>query len=172
MLRAVACAVILAGCGYLGSVLAAGYKKRTETLALFSDALRRLEFDIDFLNITLAESFERMAANFDGAVGEVFSYTARCMRKKKCSDFPQVWSRALEEYGDELYLKESDTAVLIEFSRNLGTGDRANEKNNIHAAIMRLTLAESEARDEEKVNVKMYRGLGFLFGVFAVIIFV
>ena len=37
---------------------------------------------------------------------------------------------------------------------------------------MRLKLAEDESRSEEKRNVKMYRGLGFLFGVFAVIVLI
>ena len=139
---------------------------------LMSDALRQLEFDIDFLGITLAESFERIAFNFDGAVGQVFEYTAALMKKKKCSDFLNIWNSAISAYGGELYLRESDRSILAEFARNLGAGDRESEKNNIRAALMRLKLAEDEARCDEKRNVKMYRGLGFLFGVFAVIVLI
>lgn len=171
-MRLIACAVILAGCGYLGAVFAGAFKKRTESLMLMSDALRQLEFDIDFLGITLAESFERIAFNFDGAVGQVFEYTAARMKKKKCSDFLNIWNSAISAYGGELYLRESDRSILAEFARNLGAGDRESEKNNIRAALMRLKLAEDEARSEEKRNVKMYRGLGFLFGVFAVIVLI
>ncbi len=172
MLRLSACAVILVGCGYLGASLAAGFKKRTESLSLFSDALRRLEFDIDFLNITLAESFGRISHDFDGAIGEIFGYVAKNMSEKKYADFFGIWNNAVAAYGAELFLNDSDRAILSEFARNAGGGDRANEKNNIRAALMRLRLAEDEARDEEKRNVKLYRGLGFLFGVFAVIILV
>ena len=84
-MRLIACAVILAGCGYLGAVFAGAFKKRTESLMLMSDALRQLEFDIDFLSVTLAESFERIALNFDGAVGQVFEYTAARMKKAPTS---------------------------------------------------------------------------------------
>ena len=93
-MRLIACAVILAGCGYLGAVFAGAFKKRTESLMLMSDALRQLEFDINFLSVTLAESFERIALNFDGAVGQVFEYTAARMKKKKCSDFLNIWNSA------------------------------------------------------------------------------
>lgn len=172
MLRLPACAVILVGFGYLGATLAAGFQKRRESLSLFSDALRRLEFDIDFLNITLAESFGRIASDFDGAVGAIFGYVSRNMSEKKYADFFGIWNSAVEAYGAELFLNEADRAILAEFARNAGGGDRANEKNNIRAALMRLKLAEDEAREEEKRNVKLCRGLGFLFGVFAVIILV
>ena len=171
-LRVIACALIVAGCTYLGMVFAARSKKRVAQLGEFKRALNQLEFDIDFLNITLAESFEKLANNSEETLRKVFSQIASSVRKNRCQNLAIVWKYAIQKYKDEIFLTDDEINIIIDFSKNLGSGDREKEKNNIKLAIMRLSVAEGEAREETNKNAKMYRGLGVLSGVFIVILLI
>ena len=171
-LRIIACALIVAGCTYIGIMFAARSKKRVVQLGEFKKALNQLEFDIDFLNITLAESFDKLANNSEGTFRRVFSQIAGSVRKNRCQSMAMVWKYAIQKYRDEIFLSDDEINIIIDFSKNLGSGDREKEKNNIKLATMRLSVAESEAREETNKNAKMYRGLGVLSGLFIVILLI
>lgn len=170
ILRLAACAAIMLGCGYLGILFASGFKARVRQIGEFTAALSQLEFDIDFLNITVRESFEKIAGNSPPGIACIFSYVAERMEEERCVKTEKLWERAIRINRSELFLTDGDVAILADFSKNLGCGSRDNEINNIRAAIMRLKLAEDEARAEASGNVKMYRGLGLLCGIFLVIV--
>ncbi len=163
---------ILLGCAYLGILFASSYKRRVEQITEFENVLMQLEFDIDFMGITLDESFEKIVKNCDGGVKDVLQYVCERLRKDRFSDMPKLWERGFKRFKGDIFLTDDDIDILIEFSKTLGCGDKTREKNNIKMASMRLKLAEEEAREEAKRNMKMYRGLGLLTGVFLVIVLI
>lgn len=171
-LRVFACALIVVGCTYLGMMFASRSKSRVIQLGEFKKALNQLEFDIDFLNITLSESFEKIANNSDKALKKVFSYIARNIRINRCSNMENVWKQAIQNVRNEIFLTDDEIKIIIDFSKNLGSGDREKEKNNVKLATMRLSVAEDEARDEANKNTRMYKGLGVLSGAFIVIVLI
>lgn len=169
-LRLFAGCIILLGCGALGMFLADRFKNRVRQLELLQNSMTQLEFDIDFLNITLDESFERMAKNIEGPLKDVFLYISQRLQKSPGSDMQQLWRRAISKYRYDLALKDGDIQIIMDFSKTLGEGNCEKEKNNIKLAAMRLKIALDEAQFEAEKNTKMYRGLGFLAGVFIVIV--
>ena len=170
VLRTVACFSLILGCGGIGMFFSNRFKARVRELELLQNAITELEFDIDFLNITLDRSFEKLAKNSDGPLKEVFSYVAYRLRENPGSDMGRIWKRAIFKYNQSLSLTASDVQILMDFSKNLGAGSREKEKNNIKLASMRISIALDEARLDAQRNTKMYRGLGFLAGIFMVII--
>lgn len=172
ILKMAASAAILGGCGYLGIMLGSCYKKRAQQLGEFRCTLKQLEFDVDFLSITLCESFEKIVRSSNSGVKLVFKYVLKRLRENRCADMEKCWECALKRHSSELYITAEDKKILTDFAKNLGTGNREKEMNNIKAADMRLKVAEDEAYAEAKKNSKMYRGLGFLCGIFLVIILV
>ncbi len=163
---------ILLGCGGLGMLLAAGCKKRVSQLVQLETAISQLEFDIDFLCLELDESFEKIIVRMDGALKEVFVYIRERLKNQKGTDMQRVWARAFKRCEDEIFLSGEDMQIVFDFSKNLGCGNRSTEKNNIKAALMRLKVAEEEARESAKKNVKMYRGLGLLAGIFIILVLI
>ncbi len=170
--KVLACLLIVVGCTYIGMVFAARSKTRVIQLGEFKKALNRLEFDIDFLNVTLEESFGKIADNEESVISRIFSYVGKALRENRCSDMGALWQRTIRKYREELFLTDEEIKIIIDFSKNLGSGDREKEKNNIKLTQMRLSIAEDEAREEEKKNAGMYRGLGALSGIFIVIVLV
>lgn len=163
-------AAILIGCAYLGALFASKFKKRVEQLTELKCALAQLEFDIDFLNTPIYESLEKAAERSSGGVALVFAYIARRLRDERCVNMGKLWMRAVRLYRTELFLSDEDIKILTDFAENLGCGNREKEMNNIKAAVMRLGVAENEARTAASGGVRMYRGLGILCGVFLVIV--
>lgn len=172
ILRCLAACVILMGCGFLGIAFAGRFKSRVRQLELLENVMQQLEFDIDYTNITLAEAFERIAANTEGVLREVFGYASRRLKTSPGCDMERLWRRAFTKYRDELALTDNDIQIFLDFSKSLGTGNREKEKNNIKVTAMRLKMSVTEAHTEAEKNMKMYRGMGFLLGIFMVIILV
>lgn len=172
MIKLVASAVILCSCAALGIFFASGFQKRVKQLTELENAFMQLEFDVDFLNITLDESFEKIAKNSVGGIKEVFLYVSDRLKKNRCCDLSKIWKRALERSKYDLFLSDTDKEILIDFSKTLGSGNREKEKNNIKMGLMRLKIAKDEAQNAAASNTKMYRGLGLLTGIFIIIVLV
>lgn len=170
MVKFLACAVILGGCSALGMLLAARFHKRVKQLSEFENAFVQLEYDIGFLNIPLDEAFDKLSKNTENIISDIFRYISYRLSKNKCCDMYKVWKRAIEHSSDDLYLSDSDKQILLDFSKTLGQGNSEKEKNNIKLTLMRLKIAQTEAQSAASSNVKMYRGLGVLMGIFIVIL--
>lgn len=172
MLRLIVCGTIIAGCGYLGLILADRYKRRVAELEDLQNILSELEFDIGFMNLPIGEALVRCSDAANGGIRDVMMYVCDRLSEDRCRDMHSLWKRALDRFGQELCLTQDDQKILIDFAKNLGSGDCANEINNIKMASARLAVAESDARELAKQNVKMYRGLGLLAGIFIVIVLI
>lgn len=171
-MRLVAAAFILLGCGYTGMALSLKFGRRSRQLEELSGALGQMEFDIDLLGMPVSESLERLSCCGSGALCEMFSYISRRLRENRCADMGEIWERAIGRFRFELCLTDEDLQILSDFSKSLGSGNSEKEKNNLKLAQMRLETAKTQAQSEAKRNAKMYRGLGFLAGIFIVTILI
>ncbi len=169
-IRYIASGIILLGFGYMGMLFAGRYKTRVRQLELLQNAMTQLDHDIDFLNIPLSESFLRIANSGEGVLRELFLYVSNRLSQSPGCDMQKLWQRAMSKYDSCLALTAADKQIIVDFSKMVGSGNREKEKNNIRVTAMRIELALTEAKTEAQKNVKMYRGLGVLMGVFAVIV--
>lgn len=172
MIRLLAGVVILFGCGYLGILFSNRYKKRVKQLEELQRAMTELEYNIDFVTMTIADALNSVSKNCETELKYVFLYVSERLKASPGSDMERIWRRAVNKYRQALMLSDGDISLLIDFSKNLGTGSREKEKDNIKFTAVRLKIAEDEARAELEQNAKMYRGLGFLLGIFIVIVLI
>jgi len=77
---------------------------------------------------------------------------------------------ALEK--ENLFLTETDTEILIDFSKNLGSMDTNSQKKSINHAKNQLKLALDNAKNNYEKLGKLYRNIGFLFGLFFTILLI
>lgn len=171
-LRICASVFVIVGCGWMGMQYGSGFGRRVRQLQELQNTMLQFEYDIDYLGIPIEQTIEKLSKNSGGELREVFSYMAKRLKNGPVFSMENLWMRALERFGDEFMLTEADIQILRDFARLLGTGSRENELNNIKVTMMRLKIAEDEARAQASKNSKMYRGLGILLGVFLVIILI
>ncbi len=172
MLRLVVGGIIIIGCGYLGLLFADTFKRRVAQLEELQNILSGLEFDIGFMNLPLSEALMRCGDRAKDGIRDVMMYVCDRLSEDRTCDMQLLWKRALDRFGQELCLTAEDKKILIDFSKALGSGDCECEINNIKMASARLAVAEFDARELAKKNVKMYRGLGLLAGIFIVIVLI
>ncbi len=170
MIKLLAGIIVLFGCGYLGILFSIKFKKRIKQLAELQQAMCELEHNIEFLQIPIGDGLNFVSKHCETELKSVFLYMSERLQTSPVCDMERLWRRGFEKYRQALALKDEDIEIMIDFSKSLGSGNREKEKNNIKVTSMRLKIAEDEARIEQEQNSKMYRGLGFLFGIFVVII--
>ena len=156
----------------MGLLLADTFKRRVAQLEDCQNVLSALEFDIGFMNMPISEALMRCGDRAKGGIRDVLMYVCDRLSEDRCRDMQGLWKRALDRFGQELCLTDEDKKILIDFSKALGSGDCANEINNIKMASARLSVAQNDARELAKRNVKVYRGLGLLSGIFIVIVLI
>ncbi len=172
MIKLLSGMVIFFGCGYMGIIFSQKYKKRVKALEELQRILAELGNCIEFLGMPIADGLNMVAKNCETEIRYVFMYVEERLKSNPCSNMEGVWRRGLDKYRYALPLTDDDVEILTDFSKTLGQGNREKEKNNIKVALMRLKIAEDEARAENEQNSKMYRGLGFLLGIFVVIVLI
>lgn len=166
----ISAAVIIIGSSYIGIRYASKYERAVAQTEAFANALKMLEFDISFLRLPLCEAFERIARGQHGAVKKVFEFLVSELKERKSSNVGGLLMKAVERYEGELEIGEEAKNVLADFSEGLGHMNPENEIANIKSAYVKLKFYEEEARRIAEKNVKMYKGLGLLAGIFIVII--
>ena len=67
-------AVIIFGSAYIGIMYASKYELAVKQISSFISAFRMLEFDVSFLKLPLAETFERISKSQKGTVKEIFEF--------------------------------------------------------------------------------------------------
>ncbi len=172
MIRVFAGLTIFFGCGYFGILFSQKYKKRLNQLVELQHVLSDLEHTMNFLGMTISDALISASRNCESELKYILVYVSDRLKSSPGSEMQRIWQRAFNKHRYALSLNDEDIRLVIDFSKNLGTGNREKEKNNIKAALMRLKLAENQARSEQEQNSKMYRGLGFLVGIFVVIVLI
>ena len=164
--------LIIIASSYIGIACASKYEMEVKNISAFLSTLKMLEFDVSFLKLPLRESFERIAKSQRGSVKKFYNYLAEELKSAKGEDIGYIYKKALNRYRGELLFDENVEIVLSDFSDNLGNMNVENEIANIKAAYTKLKYYEEEARGIANKNVKMYRGLGLLGGIFIVLILI
>lgn len=168
-LKLIAAATVIAGGGYAGILLSSAFSVRLRQLGQISDAIARIEFNIGFLHMNVSDSVKYAAELAKGTVNKIFMQTAEDIYNDGMKP-SSAFERALRKYDDDLCLTANDKNIIREFAENFGAGDAESEINNIKATSAKLKLAVSEATEECERKGKLWRAVGILGGIFAVIL--
>lgn len=163
-------AVVL-GCGYIGIFFSGRLYRRVQQIEALESALSQLAFCTGFLALPLADALRRSASGQSGAVRRLFWQTAELLTERPGIQPGEAWEEAVRRQEPALCLKPQELEALKNFAAHLGRGDKTDILDNIRMTSARLKLAEDAARAEFARDGKMYRGLGFLAGIFIVILF-
>lgn len=166
VLRLGAAMVTVLGGGYGGMLAASKLSVRSAQLEETHSALTQISFNIGFLRLPAASAVGEAAKTKSGAVGRLFESAAEDMKRLSPS---VAFERALLESRRELCLTEDDTRILTDFASSLGKGDAESELNNIAAACAKIKVALAGAEADRDRRGRLWRGAGFLAGIFAAI---
>ena len=155
---------IVAFSSYCGFVFAKKYRKRK----LFFGQLK--EFNERFLS---------EISYYRRPIGE---FATAYFYKGEFQDFLQTYFAELDELSQNLeqtvafddceFLNDEEKSVITDYFKMLGKGDSASQKLYFSAAKERLAKLQASAENDCKKYGDLYVKLGFLFGLFVLILMI
>ncbi len=168
-MRWIAAGFVILGCGYLGISFAGAMEIRIRQLELLEQMLRQLEFNMVFLAQPFSEGLEMVASSYKGVTGRLFSQVAMRMKKRPGMSPESAFQMSLDEV-EGIRLKQEEQQVLLEFFRHVGGGDRETVRDGIRMTMAKIRTIRESAMEEQKKDGKLWRSMGFLSGVFVVLL--
>ena len=162
--------IVILGCGYIGVSFAHRIDNRIFQLEEFEKMFSLLMFDIGYMAIPINKAIVKVQAYADGVVKEILEQVMEYLSMYKDIPFSDAWCKAVKMSGSNLYLTNDEINTLFEFSHNVGKGDCEQAVNSIKITIAKIKLAKESAIAEKNRNSKLYKGAGFLLGIFIVLI--
>ena len=161
---------VVFGCGYIGLMLASGLDTRIRQLESLEQMLSQLAFNIGFLALPIHEAIRRTADSQQGAVKDLLNHITGLMQTFPHITMKEAWEEAIRACENSLYLEKEECAAFDDFARSVGQGDREAALDAIHLTSAKLKLSIEQAREKRKKDGKLCKGLGFLSGIFIVLV--
>ena len=117
---------IIAGCGYIGLVVASEYEAGVVQIREFINALKYLETEISINSSVLSEASRRVSEVENGVVSDIFLELSDGMTGAPGERVDEIWMRAVDNNKKRLCLNRETIDVIKEFSVCLGSGTPQN----------------------------------------------
>lgn len=132
-------------------------KGRVQSLCSFHEGIHRMKSLISFSGYDMVrvvgECFEKVRGfeSFSSADCTYPLYTR--------------WTNSVKTFSSESKLTEKETEILLRFGENLGVTDTEGQLKNCDLYIELVSELISAAKDEEEKKSRLYRVMGFSFGM-------
>lgn len=168
-MRWIAGGLVVFGCGYLGISFAGGLERRIRQLEILEQLFRQLEFNIVFLLRPFPEALKSVADSHKGPMGTLFSGIADCVTRKPDLSPEKAFQFVLDD-AENVHLKKEEQEILGDFFRHIGAGDREKAGDGIRVTVAKLRSLHEQVTAEQKKDGKLWRSMGFLSGIFIVLL--
>ncbi|MBD8497743.1 stage III sporulation protein SpoIIIAB [Paenibacillus arenosi] len=172
IIKLLGAAIVIAAAGAIGWIQASHYAARPRQLRQLIIALQRLETSVMYGHTPLDEACEQLSAQVPPPLNKLFAQASAGMRARDghIQTAKAAWHAALQSEAPHSALKSQDVRILYDLGMSLGISDREDQRNHIRHAMKRLEQEEANASDEAGRYVRMYRSIGVLSGILAVIL--
>lgn len=148
-------------CGYF---IAGKYRKRGLFFAQFQEFNERFLSEIAY--------YRRPIRQFFGKYTYKGEFSILLTEFLFCIENDEIFGKKTLENEVFRFLKKEEKDMVCDYFLMLGKGDSAAQKGYFSTVKERLMQLRNEAQKEEKRYVDLYIKLGFLFGLFILILIV
>lgn len=147
------------------------FNRRPIHIRQLKNALQILEAEMLYSQAPLQDAFRMIATQMPEPTKLLFSNLVQEM-SSQTTDFNQLWEQAVEKYMRHSALLDSEQEILLQFGRTIGQHDFDQQQKYIQLALSHLDRELEEARSQQHKYGKIAKSLGFLSGLFIVIVFI
>ena len=170
MLKFLSCAMVLFSSTFLGFLKAADFEKREKILRCFISDLEFIKNEITHLKTPIFEVLRKLG-NSNGETGAFYRAVAEKFVQSKDVPLSEIFDAETEKINEYFPLKKGDGDGLHMLARSLGKSDTDGQSALILQAERALNILLDEAVSEKNKNARLYKSLGFYFGILLVIMF-
>lgn len=145
--------------------------KRPLHIKQLKNALQILEAEMLYSQVPLQEAFKLISMQVPEPTQHLFASLYEQL-KKKSVDFTEVWDQAVLQFMEQSALEKNEKEILTQFGRTLGQYDFHQQQKYIVIAMSHLDRELDVAEDNKLKYGKMAKTIGFLCGLFVVILLI
>jgi len=156
---------------WVGFECARRLSERPRQLRQLKIALQSLEAEIMYGFTPLVEASANLAKQLPKPIAYFFERFAFHLKNKEESA-ARAWEKGLDETWQLTALSHEEFEIMQQFGATIGQTDRTNQQKQIRLALTHLEREELEARERQSRYEKMFKSLGFLFGLLIILLMV
>lgn len=156
----------------LGFAYGDRYAKRVYYLRELLQSIKLLKTEVIILSNPLPIALKNISKKSDKKIGNIYDFILQDIVSK---DRDEVYPSFLETNDilkNECFLTAEDIDLFFTLGKVIGKTDRLDQDKHFTYVIGELDSIISEAKIERDKNQKMYRSLGLLMGIGAIIILI
>lgn len=142
---------------------------RPQIIRLLKNALQILEAEIVYSQTSIKESCYTVARQTPEPVSYLFKSVGNALEKDQESLYP-IWEKKLYEFYQEHAIQYEDVEIMNQFGRTLGQHDILQQQKHIRLTITHLDRQLDVAEKTYRKYGKMPSSIGFLTGLFIVLL--
>lgn len=152
-----------------GFLVARRFSGRTREIRQLENLILYIETEILYGATPLTLIMERVALREKGPLADIFHQIAERMNERGPA-FRVIWEEEMRKGWPKTYLQKEELKIMLQLGASLGISDRTDQQNHLRLALTHLKEEESKAQEEQAKYEKLSRTLGFLIGLFIVIL--
>ncbi len=145
--------------------------RRPKHIRQLINALQILEAEMLYSQLPLKDAFLFIARQIPRPTKDFFLSLANEMEKGN-RDLLSFWDQEVNNFAKRSAIRSNEQDILCQFGRTLGQHDFTQQQKHIHLTSTYLDRELEEARDQQQKYGKMAKSLGFLIGIFIVILLI
>ncbi|WLV23537.1 stage III sporulation protein SpoIIIAB [Aciduricibacillus chroicocephali] len=144
---------------------------RPKQIRQLKNALQILEAEIVYSQTPLQQAFHRIARQVPEPTASLFQNLAESLLDQN-RNLPDIWCKHVEDHCEVTALGPNEKEVLVQFGRTLGMHELQQQKKQLLLASSHLERELEEARSRQDKYGNMAKMLGFLAGLFILLLFI
>lgn len=166
MLKLTGAVLLFGACALAGVRYGMRWRRRQEYYEQLDGWLTFLQLEISYSRSSMVELLRQGGKEFPE-----LTFLSGCERRiAEGESFAHALSAAVAETAKELPEFEKGLAIIGELASTLGTTDMEDQQKVLRLAQKKLSLLTAEAREDRKKYEKLYRSLGVLGGLAAILV--
>lgn len=144
---------------------------RPKHIRQLKSALQILEAEMLYSQLPLQEAFKVISKQIPQPTHHLF-HTLHLLMDKNTTELNILWQQQVKELKNISSLGKNELEILRQFGRTLGQHDFVQQQKHILLATNHLERELEEAVDDHYKYAKMAKSLGFLGGLFIVLLLI
>lgn len=145
--------------------------KRPAQIRQLKNALKILEAEMLYSQLPLRAAFHSISEQISQPTKSFFHGLATNMKASDV-DLLLLWDKQVNLFINSSSLGKNEEEILIQFGRTLGQHDFNQQQKHIQLTAAHLERELEEARDNQLRYGNMTKSLGFLCGLFIVLLLI
>lgn len=166
--RVLAAGLVVGGLGALGAAAARDIMARPRQLLALETALQLLVTEVDYAGLPLEQACRRVAGSVAGPARVLFAACAGGLAAGRPASL--AWEEAVKRAYRVSALLSQDRDILLALGHRLGASFREDQLRHLRLCQERLAAARHGAEREALARARMAAYLGFLGGLFLVVL--